>query len=66
MVDILTRRVKKGLAEEVTLELDLKTKRIPGSQSPRELSPGRGNSRFKGPEMRESLAGSQSSWIIGK
>lgn len=26
MVDILMRRVKKGLAEEVTLELDLKTK----------------------------------------
>lgn len=33
MLTISTRRIKKGLSEEVALELNLKTKRTPGLQT---------------------------------
>lgn len=67
MVAILTGKVKKCLFEDVALELDWKTledtslTEIQGSESQ-----AKGKSRFKGPEVRESLAGSPSIQSIGQ
>lgn len=48
MVNILIRRVKKGIYKEVALELDLKMRRVAGSQTARgseSQAGGRANSK---------------------
>lgn len=55
MVNILIRRVKKGLSKEMALDLDLKTRRMPGSQTARgseSQSEGTANSKI----LRQEIA----------